>query len=89
VLSGPVCVAVMSMVPPIILLHSAKTGRGSGGPGRPPNWPIAVGLLVIPAGAAALLLWGGNLHPALIAMAVLVLTVIAAFIIAELIWRSW
>jgi hypothetical protein len=79
----------MSVVPPIVLLSGAKTGRGPGGPGRRPNWPIVVGLLVIAAGTTALLLWGDSLHPALVALAVLGLTVIAAFIIAELIWRSW
>jgi hypothetical protein len=79
----------MSMVPPIVLVLGAKAGRGSGGPGRRPNWPIVVGLLIIAAGGTALLLWGGKLHPALIALAILGLTVIAAFIIAELLWRSW
>jgi hypothetical protein len=79
----------MSMIPPLILLSSAKTGRGSGGPNKPPKWPIAVGLLVIAAGTTALLLWGDSLHPALTALAVLGLSILAAFVLAEIIWRFW
>ncbi|WP_433731066.1 hypothetical protein ACQP2Y_21730 [Actinoplanes sp. CA-051413] len=79
----------MSMVPPIVLLHSAKTGRGSGGPGRPPKWPIVTGVLVYAAGMTALILWGDNLHPALVALTILGLSILAAFVLAEIIWRSW